>query len=100
QRGIEQAAGRQVFDQCGKTTVEFGQQIFFQAAEIVAMRVPPTTAKTLLRDEVIFFRPEDCDERNSRLDESAGSEQAHRVDGAAVTIDRCRRFGLDVKRLE
>jgi hypothetical protein len=70
-----------------------------QAFEIVAMRVPPTAAGTLLVQPVGIASPKDGDERDAAFDQPPRRQQAHPVD--VFSIPLTDRFGLlrNVKRL-
>src|SRR5688500_13532053 len=69
-----QAAVVQVGEQGRKGAVELRQQVLFEAAEVVAVRVPAAGALALVRDRLVLL-PEDGDERHARLDKPAGEEQ-------------------------
>src|SRR3954470_774156 len=69
QRGIEQSAVGEIFDQGGEAAVKLRQQILLEAGKVVAVRVPASAAGALLRQLLLVLLPEHRYKRHACLDQ-------------------------------
>ena len=100
ERGIEQPAVGEILNQRRITAVEPWQEIFFEAVEIISVRIPATSTAAFLGEgavDAVHF-PEHGDKRHTGFHQPPGHQQAHAVEMFAVTLADFLRFTGDIKR--
>ncbi len=96
QRRFEQAATVQIVQKRREAAVEFGQQVFSQAAKIVAMCVPTAAALARLV-QFRVFKPERGYERHAGFDEPPSQQQGCAIHGRTVFLAQACRFLQQIK---
>ncbi len=100
QRALQQPPLAQVFQQRRKTAVKLREQRLLQAAEVVAVRVPPPGTRTFqFLGSLSIGQPIDRHERHLRLHQPTGQQQALPVHGPAIALPHRRGLAFEIKRL-